>query len=65
MQPILDELVELAVGRPEVHVAVGVVFRGLVDVDPRGTKLGDRVSQDFDLEAHGANRVTHAAWIGY
>jgi len=36
---LLNQLVELAVGSPEMHIALKVVLRGLVDFDTRRPEL--------------------------
>src|SRR3954447_24236755 len=60
----LHQLVELAVGRPEVHVAVAVVLGRLVDLDTRGPQALDGGFEVGDEEADRARRLTHLARAG-
>ncbi len=61
---LLDELVQLAVGRPEVGVAKALVLVCVVDVDAGGAQLLDRGGDVRDEEADGARRVAFVASLG-
>src|SRR3954447_21233983 len=60
----LDELVELAVGRAEVDVAVTVVLGRLVDLDARGSQPGDPGLAVGAQEPDRARRLPHLARAG-
>src|ERR687895_269439 len=47
---LLDEFVKLAVRRAEVNVALPVVFRRLVDLDPGRSKLGGGLVESRNLK---------------
>jgi hypothetical protein len=52
----LHKLIELAVGRPEVRVAMAAVLSRLVDLNTRCPQLRDRRAEIGDQEADGARR---------
>jgi hypothetical protein len=61
---ILDELVELAVRRSEVNVALLIVLGWIIDCNSGRSELDDRIVEVLDTEPDRTVGVTHAMWIG-
>ena len=60
---ILDEFVEVAVGRPEVNVALSIVLGWIIDRKSGRSELDDRVVEVLDKEPEGTIGITHAMRI--
>jgi hypothetical protein len=61
---ILDEFVELAVGRSEVNVALLIVLGWIIDCNSGRPEFDDRIVEVLYAEPDRTVGVTHAVWIG-
>jgi hypothetical protein len=61
---ILDEFVELAIGRSEVNVALLIVLGWIIDDNSGRSEFDDRTVEVLYTEPDRTVGITHAMWIG-